>query len=78
MSTFINGKEVPTFAYKGENDVNYAVVIAEDLANYGFDVNFNNDNKTLYLTYNEHKPVNPIKIDYYKDKNKVSLTMIRK
>ncbi|MCC8159953.1 MAG: serine hydrolase [Oscillospiraceae bacterium] len=67
MRAFINGAEVPTFAYKGSTP--HAVVIAEDLANYGFDVSYDDASKTLTLKYNKDKTVAPISTDIYKGKN---------
>ncbi len=63
MRTFINGAEVPTFAYKGTNS--HAVIIAEDLSAYGFDVSFKDAEKTLYLTYNKEKAFAPIPMESY-------------
>jgi len=69
ISTFINGYEVPTFVYLG--GPSYAVVIAEDLASYGFDVNFVQEESTLYISYNGNTPITPKGMDYYKNKNGV-------
>lgn len=66
MRTVVNGGTMPTLAYKGT--VNHAVVIAEDLANYGFDVDYNDAIKTLSITYNKDKPVTPIGLDSYMGK----------
>lgn len=66
-TTYINGNEVPTFMYRGNKS--HTVVVAEDLANYGFDVDYNLSLETLYLTYNPNKPANPIPTDYYKNQN---------
>lgn len=63
MRTFINGNGVPTLAYKGS--VNHAVVIAEDLVNYGFDEEYDENTKTLSITYNKDKPVTPMGLDGY-------------
>ena len=71
LSTYINGAEVPTFVYNGFESP--AVILAEDLANYGFDVEYVFDDEkvegSLTLTYNKDKEVTPIPIDYYKNKN---------
>ena len=67
MRTFINGIEMPTFAYKG--DLSHAVIIAEDLKDYGFDVSYNADTQTLYVKYNKDKEVTPIPLDSYKGKS---------
>lgn len=53
--------------YRG--NTSHAVVVAEDLANYGFDVDYNLALETLFLTYNPDKPVNPVPTDYYKKQN---------
>lgn len=67
MRTFINGKEIPTMAYNGISP--HAVIIAEDLENYGFDVSYNDENETLTLKYNESKAVMPVSLDNYREKN---------
>ncbi len=67
MRTFINGYEVPTFVYKGSEA--HAVIIAEDLANYGFDVSYEEASETLYVTYNKDKAITPVTIDNYRNKN---------
>lgn len=67
MRTFINGAEVPTFSYRGSSP--HAVIIAEDLNDYGFDINYFEDTKTLYIKYNEGKTVTPIPLEIYKEKN---------
>lgn len=67
MRTFVNGMEVPTFAYRGEP--NHAVVIAQDLAAYGFDVIYNPDENTLYISYNGYTPIMPKGMDYYRGKD---------
>ena len=68
MRTFINGNEIPTFAYEG-NGKSHAVIIAEELANYGFDINFNSEMRTLILSYNPEKAVTPTATSYFKNKN---------
>ncbi len=67
MRTFVNGAEMPTFVYKGTQP--HAVIVAEDLQNYGFDVDYNADTETLYIKYNENKPVTMIPLEIYKNKN---------
>ena len=66
-SAFINNAEVPTFVHRGAEEK--SLVVAEDLKDYGFNVTWNEGEKTLYLTYNKDKKVSPIPIDYYKNKN---------
>ena len=63
IKTIINGFEVPTFMYNGAD--NFAVVIAEDLACYGFDVSYDGESRTIYIERNENKAENPIAMDYY-------------
>ncbi len=67
MRTFINGNEVPTLLYKGGEP--HAVVVAEDLVNYGFDVNWNNDTRTLYIKHNQDKPYTPMNMEPYRNKD---------
>lgn len=65
--TYINGASVPTYFYKGSEP--HAVVVAEDLSNYGFDVSWNETTKTLTLTANKEKKITPISQDTYKGKD---------
>ncbi|MGM9936420.1 MAG: stalk domain-containing protein, partial [Candidatus Ornithomonoglobus sp.] len=65
--TFVNGYEMPTFEYKGANP--HALIVAEDLASYGFDVSYNGDTQTVYVRYNPDKSVSPIPLEKYKNKN---------
>ena len=67
MRTFINNNEVPTFSYNGTNS--HALVVAEDLVNYGFDYAWNGETMTLTLSYNNNKPLNPMDLSYYKNKS---------
>lgn len=67
MRTFVNGAEMPTFVYKGTQP--HAVIIAEDLQNYGFDVAYNAETKTLNIKYNENNPIVPIPLDIYKNRD---------
>ncbi len=62
-ATKINGVEVPTFANKGKS-----TIIAENLANYGFDINFDANSRILYLEYNKDKAFSPIDTSAYKGK----------
>ncbi|MBQ8526611.1 MAG: D-alanyl-D-alanine carboxypeptidase [Clostridia bacterium] len=68
IASTVNGTEIPTFMYKG-GEYPYAVIIAEDLQNYGFDAAYDENTHTLSLTYNPEKARNPIPMDYYKNKN---------
>ena len=66
MRTFINGEEIPTFVYNG--DIPHAVIVAEDLRNYGFDVSWNQEERVLYLVHTDKESM-PMKLDFYKNKN---------
>ena len=65
--TYINGYEVPTFMYKGETS--HAVVIAEDLRSYGFDVDFNGETECININYNPEKAYTPIPLESYKNRD---------
>lgn len=65
--TFVNGYEMPTMVYKGAT--HHAVIVVEDLANYGFDVSYDADTQTVYAKYNPNKTVSTIPLEYYKNKN---------
>ena len=67
MKTFINGYEMPTFARIANPSC--AVIVAEDLRNYGFDITWDNETKTLFAKYNPEKEITPMALDYYKDKD---------
>lgn len=67
MRTFVNGSEMPTFYHGGSNP--HAVIIAEDMANYGFDVSFDDAARILYITRNYEKKCDPIPLDIYKGRN---------
>ena len=41
----INGYDIASYNYRGNT-----YLIAEDLADYGFDVSYNNNTRTLYVT----------------------------
>ena len=62
VRTFIDGAEIPTFQYNKGG----AVVIAEDLANYGFDVYWVAGENTVILYKNPEKSLTPIAMDYYR------------
>lgn len=68
MSTYINGSQVPTFAFDGDGNGG-AMIVAEDLQNYGFDIDYSPESRTLSLTYTPGKIIKPIPLDYYKNKN---------
>ena len=66
MRTFIDEYEVPTLAYvEGEN---HAVIVAEDLDRYGFDVSYDSAKKELVITKNDSKEINPFDMGYYRNK----------
>lgn len=67
MRTFMNGLEMPTFCYIGTSP--HAVVIAEDLANYGFDVSYDDALRKISIKANGQKDKNPIALDIYKNRN---------
>ncbi len=49
--TKINGRDIQSYNVSG-----YTVVVAEDLRNYGFDVVWNDAERTLHITKNEANP----------------------
>lgn len=66
MRTYINGCEVPTFVYMGANP--HSVIIAEDLVNFGFDVEYKGEEQVLYINYNKDKTYNPMPLEYYRNR----------
>lgn len=67
MRVFMNNLEMPAFCYIGSNP--HAVVIAEDLANYGFDVTYDDTARKIVIKPNAEKAKNPIALDIYKNRN---------
>ena len=68
MRTFIDGNEMPMFYCKAQNQ---AVVIAEDLKDYGFDTYYDAATNTFYAQRNAEKAATPIPMQYYHGKNGV-------
>ncbi|MBQ8588174.1 MAG: D-alanyl-D-alanine carboxypeptidase [Clostridia bacterium] len=68
ISTYIDGYEIPTFVFYNKLGFK-ASIIAEDLCLYGFDTSYDYVSSTLTAVYNSKKPVTPIDISYYKNKN---------
>ncbi|MBE7015560.1 MAG: hypothetical protein E7417_01910 [Ruminococcaceae bacterium] len=62
MRVFMNGHQMPTYVYVGEEE-SHAVIKAEDLAYYGFDVSYDAATHTLYLKRNPQKPIVPLNSD---------------
>ena len=75
IRTFVNNGEMPTFYYRGAQS--HSVIIAEDMANYGFDVTYDDAQRTLYITRNKDKATNPIPLDIYKNKNGIRAFSVR-
>lgn len=59
--TYINDYEVPTFAHSDGG----AYIIAEDLANYGFDVSWDGNTQTVSVVRNDEKPLVPMDMSHY-------------
>lgn len=62
-STYINSQEIPTFAYTGK-----IALIAQDLANYGFDMTYDDSARALTIFFNPQKETAPMEVDLYKGK----------
>lgn len=75
MKAFVNGTEMPAFYYNGKEP--HEVIIAEDMANYGFDVTYDDMQRTLYIKRNTEKEINPIALDVYKNKNGIKAFGVR-
>ncbi len=67
MRVFMNGVEMPTFVYNGAET--HALIVAEDLKDYGFDVSYDENTNTVTAKYNPSKGVTPIPLESYKGKN---------
>ena len=57
ITAYINGKAIPTSIIAGKT-----LVVVEDLANYGFDVTWNNAEKWLNVELNKSKAVKPLSV----------------
>lgn len=55
---FIDGAEIPSMYSTGENQ--NTVILAEHLAGYGFDVIYNHQERTVYITKNTQKTISPV------------------
>lgn len=58
----INGDEIPSFLHKQPNQT---LIFADDLASYGFDVSYDDEEKTVIVARNQHKTVTPIPMKSY-------------
>lgn len=63
IRAFIDRNEIPAFWYNGKNKG--LVVIFEDLKDYGFDIVWNEETKTVHA-YISNKEPQPIPMDYYR------------
>ena len=66
ISAYINHYPIPSYAYEGGT-----VVVAEDLRNYGFDVTYDNNSRTLSITPNRYATVLTGMGTVYKHGNKL-------
>ena len=57
ITAYINGQAIPTSVIKGKT-----LVVVEDLANYGFNVAWDGKAKTLRVTRDTKKAINPLKV----------------
>lgn len=60
MRTFVKGKQVTTYHYNGKPSA--AVIVAEDLESYGFDLRWVDEWQTLYITRNDDKEATGIPV----------------
>ena len=58
ITAYINGSAIPTSVINGKT-----LVVAEDLARYGFDVVWNNNDRSLRVELNKNKKINPIPVE---------------
>jgi len=57
ITAYINGQAIPTSVIKGKT-----LVVVEDLRNYGFDVTWNGNNRTLKVELNKNKRFEPLSV----------------
>lgn len=67
MHTYIDGDEIPTYRYFGTQSQAY--ITAQDLENYGFDIEYDGINNILYIHKNPKKAVSPLNISDYMSKD---------
>ena len=58
ITAYINGEAIPTSVINGKT-----LVVAEDLAKYGFDVVWNNSDRTLKIELNKNKKITPLSVE---------------
>ena len=58
ITAYINGNAIPTSVIKGKT-----LVVVEDLAKYGFDVKWNNSDRTLNVELNKNKKFAPLAVE---------------
>lgn len=63
IKAYINGYEISSYNIDGNT-----MIVAEDLANYGFDVKWNGDDLTLKVEINAEKEVKPLSVEKSADK----------
>lgn len=63
IKTYIDSVRIPCFYTNAGGGK--TLIIAEDLKDYGYEINYIDSEKTLYLTYNPQKAYTPIPMDYY-------------
>lgn len=68
IHTFINETEIPTLARLDESQLK-TLIFTKDLRNYGFDVDYDDTNHTVIITYNKDKEFSPLSTENYKGKN---------
>lgn len=66
---FIDESEIPSFCYSGATTEE--VIIAENLASYGFDIFYDAATRTVYITRDKQKQITPI-TDSYTDGQKLA------
>ena len=65
MSVKLNGYEMPSFRYGGPRGG--LCLIVEDMKDYGFDVSWNEETKTVTAKYDPKKKIKPISLEPYKE-----------
>ena len=58
ITAYINGYAIPSSVINGKT-----LVVAEDLAKYGFDVKWDGTERTLKVELNKNKKITPLKVD---------------
>ena len=65
IKIFIDNAEIPGFHYRG--GLGEEIIFAETLANYGFDIHYDGNSRTVYVIRDKQKPISPVPDTLYRE-----------